>query len=86
MTETVYLSRPNREKEASGDDILQFENSALSLLRRGKDVYTIEAFPKRFFHYVSRIRLEKVDRVLPDLSALENAQLFKVVFSGSMYE
>lgn len=75
----VYFTRFNKGKEASEDEIQRFEKSALSDFSRGKEVYIIEKFPKKFFSYATRIRLEKVEEPVSTLSAVSNSRLFKVV-------
>lgn len=75
----IYFTRFNKGKAASEEEIQLFEKSALSDFTRGKEVYIIEKFPKKFFSHATKIRLEKVDEPVSSLSALSNSRLFKVV-------
>ncbi|MBN1941429.1 MAG: hypothetical protein JW772_04580 [Candidatus Diapherotrites archaeon] len=86
MDNRVYLTRPNKEKEASDEEIKIFEKSALSGVNKGKEVYLIEKFPKRFFCHATRIKLEKVTENVSTLSALSNSRLFKVVSVQGRWE
>lgn len=86
MDNKIYFTRINKEKGAGEDEIKRFEKSALSDLGRGKDVYIIEQFPKKFFCFATKIRLEKVAEPVSSLSELSNSRLFRVVSTHSMYE
>ncbi|MBI4053225.1 MAG: hypothetical protein HY394_04260 [Candidatus Diapherotrites archaeon] len=81
----IYLKRPNDEKEASEDDIRQLERSAIAGFNMGKEVYIIEKFPKKFFYFATKIRIEKVADRVASLSAVSNSRLFRVVPSHSVY-
>jgi hypothetical protein len=86
MDDTIYFTRLNKEKEASEDEIKSFEKSAISDFSKGKEVYIIEKFPKKFFYFATKIKIEKVVDPVPSLSTLSNSRLFKVVSTGSIYE
>lgn len=86
MQHQVFFTRPNKDVAASQEDILRFEKSALSDLGRGKEVYIIELFPRRFFSYAVKIRLEKVVEPIASLPALSNQHLFRVFSTNSIYE
>lgn len=85
MDNKIYLTRFNKGKEANEDEVKRFEKSALSAFARGKEVYIIEKFPKKFFQLATKIRIEKVVDNVSSLSALSNSRLFKVVLTGSIY-
>ena len=85
MGSKVYFTRPNKGKEASEDEIKSFEKSALADFSQGKDVYIIEKFPKRFFHFATKIQIEKVIEPVSSLSAVSNSRLFKVVARHGLY-
>jgi hypothetical protein len=85
MDNKVYLTRANKEKVATEDEVKQFEKSAIAQLSKGKDVYLIEAFPNKFFGYATRIRLEKEVVSVSTLTETANTQLFKVVATGNIY-
>lgn len=86
MDNKVYFTRFNKEKEANEDEIRRFEKSALSDFGRGKEVYIIEKFPKKFFQLATKIRIEKVAETVASLSAISNTRLFKVISTCSIYE
>ncbi|MBU0635653.1 hypothetical protein KKE06_01375 [Candidatus Micrarchaeota archaeon] len=86
MDNEVYLTRVNKNKAAGEDEIKRFEKSALSSANRGKKVFLIEQFPKQFWYFATKIRLEKVIEPVSSLSKLSNSRLFKVVSTNSMYE
>lgn len=86
MDNKIYFTRFNKGKEANEDDIKRFEKSAISDLRRGKEVYIIEKFPKKFFQLATKIRIEKVIDPVSSLSAISNSRLFKVISTCSIYE
>lgn len=86
MDNKIYFTRVNKEKAANEDEIKRFEKSAISDFSRGKEVYIIEKFPKKFFHLATKIRIEKVVDPVSSLSALSNSRLFRVVSANSMYE
>jgi len=86
MDNKIYFTRLNKEKGASEDEVKSFEKSAISDFRRGKEVYIIEKFPKKFFYYATQIRLEKVVDSVSSLSALSNSRLFKVVSTPNIHE
>lgn len=86
MQRRVFLPKLRQGKHASGEDILRFEALAVYNLREGREVFTIEPFPKRYFYYLSKIRLEKVVERDPTLDDASNAQLFRVVLTGNIYE
>lgn len=86
MDNMIYFTRPNKEKEASEDEVKSFEKYATSDFNRGKEVYIIEKFPKRFFYFATKIRLKKVVDYVSSLSALSNSRLFKVIFTNNIYE
>lgn len=81
----VYFTRFNEDKIASENEIHSFEKSALSDFTRGKEVYIIEKFPKKFFGYATKIKLEKVEESVSSLSAIANSRLFKVVLRDHHY-
>ncbi len=85
MVNTVYFTRHNKEEEANADDIRRFEKSAISDIGRGKIVFIIEKYPKKFFQLATRIRIEKVVEKVASLSALSNSRLFKVILTGDIY-
>lgn len=82
----IYFTRPNKDKEASEDDIKQFEKTAIADVNRGKEVYIIEKFPKKFFYMATKIRIEKAEENVASLSALSNSRLFRVFSNNSLYE
>lgn len=82
----IYFTRPNKDEMAKEDEIKRFEKSALSDFSRGKEVYIIEKFPKNFFYFATKIRLEKVTEPVPSLSEASNSHLFKVVTTHNIYE
>ena len=86
MDNKIYFTRRNKGKEATNENIRHFEKSALSDIQRGKEVFIIEKFPKKFFQLATRIRIEKVVENVPLLSSRANARLFKVFRTGSIYE
>lgn len=86
MDNIVYHTRSNKDVAASEDDVKRFEKTALADFARGKKVYLIEAFPKKFFYYATKIRLEKVSEPVASLSELSNSQLFKVVSTHNIYQ
>lgn len=86
MNNRIYFTRPNKEKEANEDEIKSFEKSALSDFKRGKEVYIIEKFPKKFFHLATKIKIEKVVGRVSSLSPLSNSRLFRVLSANSIYE
>ena len=86
MDNKIYFTRLNKGKPATEDEIKRFEKSALSDLGRRKEVYIIEKFPKKFFYFATKIRLEKVVESVSSLSAVSNSRLFKVVSTHSIYE
>ncbi len=86
MSDRIYFTRANKEKEADEDEIRSFEKSALSDFKRGKEVYIIEKFPKKFFHLATKIRIEKVVERVSSLSPLSNSRLFRVISANSIYE
>lgn len=86
MDNKIYFTRFNRGKEANEDEVKRFEKSAISDIGRGKQVYIIEKYPKKFFQLATRIRIEKVAETVASLSAISNARLFKVILTGSIYE
>ncbi len=81
----IYFTRYNKELEATEDEIKRFEKSALSDFDRGKQVFIIEKFPKKFFNLATKIKLEKVEEPDSTLSELSNSRLFKVVSAFSIY-
>jgi len=81
----VYLTRPNKEKAASEDEIRQLERSANSYFNMGKEVYIVEKFPKNFFYFATKIRLQKVVDRVKSMPAISNAMLFRIVPSNSMH-
>jgi len=85
MGTRVYVTRPNKEKEADQDEIKKFEKSALSYFGRGNQVYIIEKFPKKFFQLATKIRIEKATEPVSSLSALSNSRLFKVILTNKFY-
>ena len=86
MMNKVYFTRAKKNEIADEDEIFRFEKSALSDIGRGKDVYIIEQFPKKFFHYAGKIKLEKVTEPDATLSEADNLRLFRVTSRHSMYE
>ncbi|MDO8625769.1 MAG: hypothetical protein Q7R47_06815 [Candidatus Diapherotrites archaeon] len=86
MDNKIYVTRENKERVATEDEIKRFEKSALADFAKGKDVYLIEAFPNKFFGYATKIRLERVMIGISTLSDESNSHLFKVVATGSIYE
>ena len=86
MDNNIYFTRPNKEKEASESEIKSLEKFRMSYLNRGKEVYIIEKFPKRFFYFATKIKLEKVAEPVSSLSALSNSRLFKVILTNNVYE
>ena len=82
----IYFTRPNKDEEANEDDIKSFEKTAIADVNRGKEVFIIEKFPKKFFYMATKIRIEKVDEPVAALSDLANSRLFKVVSNNSLYE
>ncbi len=85
MDNKIYFTRHNKEKEANTDDIRRFEKSAIADICRGKEVFIIEKYPKKFFQLATRIRIEKAVETVASLSATSNARLFKVILTGSIY-
>ncbi len=85
MGSRIYITRPNKAKEANQDEIKQFEKTALSYAGRGNQVYLIERFPKKFFQFATKIKIEKVIEPISSLSALSNSRLFKVVLTHNTY-
>lgn len=85
MDNKIYFTRLNKDKAAGEDEIKRFEKSALSDLGRGKDLYIIEQFPKSFFYFASKVKLEKTVDAVSSLSELSNSRLFRVVTTHSMY-
>jgi len=85
MSNRIYFTRANKEKEADEGEIKSFEKSALSDFKRGKEVYIIEKFPKKFFHLATKIRIEKVVGNVSSLSPLSNSRLFQVFSANSIY-
>lgn len=86
MENAIYFTRPNKDVAASEDDVKRFEKSAIADFGRGKKVFIIEAFPKKFFFYATKIRLEKTTEPVAALSELSNSRLFKVVSTHSIYQ
>ncbi len=86
MTNKVFFTRPNNEQEASEEEVIRFEKSALADVHRGRDVYIIEQFPRKFFGYATKIRLEKVIQPVATLSELSNSRLYRVVSTHNIYE
>ena len=74
----IYFTRQNKEEEATEENIRHFEKSAISDVQRGKEVFIIEKFPKKFFQLATRIRIEKVVENIPSLSVKSNTRLFKI--------
>lgn len=85
MDNKVYLTRNNKNREADGDDIKRFEKTAIADINRGREVYLIEKYPKKFFQLATRIRIEKVAEIVASLPAISNARLFKVFLTNSIY-
>ena len=86
MPNEIYFTRYNKDQEATGDDIRRFEKSAISDMGRGKKVFIIEKFPKKFFQLATKIRIEKVEEKVSSLSVASNSRLFKVIRTGSILE
>ena len=86
MDNKIYFTRPNSTQEATEDEVKRFEKSALADFSRGKEVYIIEQFPRKFFGYATKIRLEKVIEPTIALSPVSNSFLYRVVSTHSMYE
>ncbi|MFH0954811.1 MAG: hypothetical protein V1777_01795 [Candidatus Micrarchaeota archaeon] len=86
MDNKVYFTRTKKDEAADEDEIFRFEKSALSDIGRGKDVYIIEQFPRKFFNYAAKIKLEKVIEPVVTLSELSNSRLFHVTSRHSLYE
>lgn len=86
MDNKIYFTRTKKDVVADEDEIFRFEKSALSDIGRGKDVYIIEQFPKKFFNYAAKIKLEKVTEQDITLSELSNSRLFRVTSRHSLYE
>ena len=82
----IVFTRNNKETPANEEEIKQFEKTALSGFGRGKEVFIIEQFPKSFFYFASKIRLEKVAAPVSTLSEQSNSRLFKVLSTHSMFE
>jgi len=86
LSNKVYFTRPNKDTEASEDEIKDFEKSAIANFSKGKEVFIIEKFPKKFFYFATKIRIEKVAENVSTLSVVSNSRLFKVFSTYSMYE
>ncbi|HLD58865.1 MAG TPA: hypothetical protein VI977_04470 [archaeon] len=86
MNDRIYFTRANKEKAATPEEIRVFEKSALADFDKGKEVYIIEKFPKKFFYFATKIKIEKVEEPISTLSAASNSMLFKVVSANSLYE
>ena len=86
MINDVYFTRENKNIEANSEEVLKFERSAVLDFGRGNRVFIIEKFPKKFFQFATRIKLEKVIEPLSTLSPLSNSRLFKVVSANSIME
>ena len=86
MDNKIYFTRTNKDQEANEEEIKRFEKSALADFGRGNEVFIIEKLPKKFFHYATKVRIEKVDESDPSLSELSNSMLFQVFSTHSMYE
>lgn len=86
MDNAVYCTRLHEDKAADQDEIKRFEKTALSNFNRGKKVFLIEQFPKQFWYFATKIRLEKVEQPVATLSAVSNSRLFKVISTNSIYE
>lgn len=86
LSNKIYLTRPNKDIEANEDDVKRFEKFALADFKMGKDVYIIEKFPKKFYYFATKIRIEKVVEPISSLSAVSNSRLFKVISTSSIYE
>jgi len=82
----IYITRPNKDTEATPEEIQRFEKTTLADFGRGKDVYLIEKFPKRFFIHATKIKLEKVDEPVSTLSDESNSRLFRVLSTYSIYQ
>lgn len=85
MGNRIYITRPNKEKEANQEEIKQVEKSAISYFNRGNQVYIIEKFPKKFFQLAAKIRIEKVIEPVSSLSKLSNSRLFKISLANNNY-
>lgn len=82
----IYVTRQNKEKEANEEEIKDFEKTAMADFKKGKDVYLIEKFPKKFYYFATKIRIEKVVEPVSSLSAVSNSRLFKVISTDNIYE
>lgn len=86
MDNKIYFTRTKKDEPADEEEIHRFEKSALSDIGRGHDVYIIELFPKRFFNYAIKIKLEKVTEIDSSQSEDANSRLFRVTSRHSLYE
>ena len=86
MGEKIYFTRPNKDQEANAEEVKSFEKSALSNFKRGNEVYIIEKFPRQFFQFSTKIKMEKITDPVPTLSPLSNSRLYRAVSTHSIYE
>ena len=86
MDNKIYFTRANKNIAANEDEIKQFEKSTLSNFSKKKEVYIIERFPKKFYYYATKIRIEKVAKRDSFLSPLSNSRLFQVFPTQSIFE